>query len=86
MRYKLISVCLLAVLVFSLITLAGPTAKAQEDSAENDMKFFLHYADENESARTLPGGGSTLTYFDTTTDWSDEKVVYNMTSSQANFD
>lgn len=86
MKSRFIAVCLLMVLAFSLISIGSPTAKAQENGHEKDMKFFLHYADENESARTIPGGGSTLTYFDTTTEWSDEKVVYNVTSSQANFD
>jgi hypothetical protein len=63
-----------------------PTPRITRGIGENDMIFFLHYVNATETAKSLPGGGSTLTYFDTTLDWNDVNVTYNVTVAEVNFD
>jgi len=75
----------LSCIVIGLILSGIPMPSARADSTlEKDMVFFLHY--ENETAKSLPGGGSTLTYFDTTTDWSEENVTIVVNAADVYFD
>jgi hypothetical protein len=50
------------------------------------MTFFLHYVNATETAKSLPGAGSTWTYFDTTTQWNDENVTLAANGSLQTFD
>ena len=54
--------------------LAGSSPAAAAPTAK-DMTFFMHYVNATETSKTLPGAGSTWTYFDTTTEWNDVNVT-----------
>ncbi len=73
---KSMSLLLLPLLILSGISLAmslAPTAQAT-NGVVKDMTFLLHSVNATETAKPLPGGGSTLTYFDTTLDFNDVNV------------
>ncbi len=77
--------------IFSAISLATQSENVREDTPKptlqipKNMTFFLHYVDENETAKPLPGGGSTLTYFDTTLNWSSENVTLVVSGTNIEF-
>ncbi len=55
------------------LTLPVPNVRAT-DGVTKDMTFLLHSVNATETAKPLPGGGSTLTYFDTTLEFNDVNV------------
>ncbi len=61
-------------LLGALLLAAAPPATAAAPTAK-DMTFFMHYVNATETSKTLPGAGSTWTYFDTTTEWNDVNVT-----------
>jgi len=63
----------LALSGFLALTFTAPTARAT-DGVVKDMTFLLHSVNATETARPLPGGGSTLTYFDTTLQFNSTEV------------
>ncbi len=63
---------------------AAPAAAAPP--GPRDLTFFLHYVNATESAKALPGSGSTWTYFDTTTEWNDENATFLANGSLQSFD
>jgi hypothetical protein len=69
---------LLLVAMAPAATAAAPTSK--------DLIFFLHYvADPGNASKTLPGAGSTLTYFDTTTEWNNTNATFTANGSSGTF-
>ena len=64
---------LLVISGISLTTIIAPSVQATSGVVK-DMTFLLHSVNATETAKPLPGGGSTLTYFDTTLDFNDVNV------------
>lgn len=66
---------LLAFLILTALPIGSPVVPAQAvDGVTKGMTFLLHSVNASETAKPLPGGGSTLTYFDTTLDFNDRNV------------
>lgn len=57
----------------TLVFLPLPTAQAESGTVQ-EMTFLLHSVNATETAKSLPDGGSTLTYFDTTLAFNDQNV------------
>ncbi len=53
---------------------------------EKQMIFFLHYVNGTETAKPLPGGGSTWTYFDTTLEWNDVNVTIKASGTNQRYE
>ncbi|MFQ6012354.1 MAG: hypothetical protein ACE5LS_01745 [Thermoplasmata archaeon] len=73
---KALPLLLLPLLVLSgisLVAITAPTAQAT-NGVVKDLTFLLHSVNATETAKPIPGGGSTLTYFDTTLDFNDANV------------
>ena len=73
---KSLSLLLLPLVIvsgISLVTIVAPTVQATSGVVK-DMTFLLHSVNATETAKPLPGAGSTLTYFDTTLDFNDVNV------------
>lgn len=68
-----IVVALLAVSMALSAVLIVPSARAT-NGVVKDTTFLLHSVNATETAKPLPSGGSTLTYFDTTLDFNDKNV------------
>jgi hypothetical protein len=67
------------------LALGAPGATAAAPTSKN-LTFFLHYvADPANASKALPGAGSTLTYFDTTTDWNNTNATFYANGSLQNF-
>lgn len=64
---------LLVLSALLVVTLPAPTVHAV-NGVTKDMTFLLHSVNATETAKPLPDGGSTLTYFDTTLDFNDVNV------------
>ncbi len=58
-----------------------PTARATNGVAK-DMTFLLHYVNSTGTAKPLPGGGSTLTYFDTTLNFNSKDAMVLVSGTQ----
>jgi hypothetical protein len=69
-----------------LLTLCSARGIAAAPPAPRDLIFFLHYVNATESAKAIPGSGSTWTYFDTTSDWNDVNATLLANGSSQSFD
>lgn len=72
---RILAAFLLLLLVLAVLPLDAPLAPAQAgNGTTKDMTFLLHSVNATETAKPLPGGGSALTYFDSTLDFHDANV------------
>ncbi len=83
-RIGRLTLAILVIVLMGAATLApGPAAAAAP--TDKDMTFFLHFVNATETSKTIPGAGSTWTYFDTTTEWNDTNVTFTADGSQQTF-
>jgi hypothetical protein len=84
-KRALFTVLLSLFLVSGAMMLAPGQARA-ESGVVKEMTFLLHSVNATETAKSLPGGGSTLTYFDTTLEFNDENVTIVVSGTNINLD
>ncbi len=69
---RLVILSLAIVVGLSVLALVPPAQAT--NGVVKDMTFLLHSVNATETAKSLPGGSSTLTYFDTTLQFNDVNV------------
>lgn len=84
-RSQRLFVMAIASLLFGFgMSALAPPAQAT-DGVVKEMTFLLHSVNATETAKPLPGGGSTLTYFDTTLEFNDENVTLTASGTNIQF-